>query len=186
MTTEDRAKLARMLEACGDLFNRSVSPGMIGLYADALGDWTPEQIGRAIRDYVASPRGKFFPMPADLVEQLRGDSKGAAAIALGTLRRAIRGVGRYQSVVFEGDPAIGQAVEDMGGWVAVCAMEEPGLSIQFERCYSTRHAKGETAGEIVCRGLHSVANLRIGREPEPVRIGHAPARLIALREESAA
>lgn len=175
-----------MVEACAALFNRTTTPGMVSLYIEALDGWSAQEIAAAFRSYMTGPAGKFFPLPAHLVEQLRGDPKGAAAIALGTLKRAISSVGRYQSVVFDCDPAIGQAVEDMGGWIAVCGMDETGLAIQFERCYSTRHARGEQAGETVCHGLHHQANVRIGQSPDPVRIGQAAARLVALTGGDAA
>jgi hypothetical protein len=181
MTAEDQARVTQMVEACAALFNRSTSPGMVLLYIEALSDYTADEIGRAFRRHMTGPRGTYFPLPAHLVEQLRGDAQGAASIALGTLRRAIQTAGSYRSVIFEADPVIGLAVESMGGWVAVCRMEEPGLSIEFGRVYATLHNRGERAEPVILPGLHGARNRRLGMADEPVRIGaSARDRLLAM------
>jgi len=168
---QDRARVAQMVEACAALFDRSTTPDMVSLYIEALDGFSVDEVAAAFRSYMTGPQGKRFPLPAHLVEQLRGSGIDAAALALGTLKHAIASVGRYQSVVFEGDPMIGQAVEDMGGWVAVCGMDETGLVIQFQRCYSSRHNRGEQVEPQVCHGLHARANERLGWSQHPVRIG---------------
>jgi len=123
----DRSDFSEMLTYVGALYGRDVSPGVIDLYWSALQQFDLSAVRQALDRHVKSPdAGQYMPKPADLIRMMGGTSSDAAMQAWAKVERAIRTVGGHESVVFD-DPLIHRAIDDIGGWIKLCAVLEDDL-----------------------------------------------------------
>ena len=134
----DKAGFVGMLTAVAGVYGRDVSPAMIDIYWAALAPYDLAAVRQAFDRHVKSPdSGQLMPKPADLIRMLGGTSQDAAAQAWAKVERAVRRVGGHDSVVFD-DPLIHRCVDDMGGWVKLCATLEDDLAFRardFQNLY---------------------------------------------------
>jgi hypothetical protein len=172
----DRVKFAERLFGLGALYGREVTEAQAELYFRALADYSDEQVAAGIDRHVKSPeRGRFWPLPADLILAIDGTIEDRARSALGVVCRLFRQVGRSPSIEFN-DPAIAAAIVALGGWerayFAHCA-DAAEFETRFVRFYRGAATDPATARDAprVCVGLdHRVAK-SLGRpDPEPIRI----------------
>jgi len=65
----------------------------------------------------------WMPKIADIVRMIDGSTQSAAATAWAKVMRAVGSVGQYQSLAFD-DPVIHLAIDETGGWISLCRIEE--------------------------------------------------------------
>lgn len=107
------------LAVAGELYGKSVSEAALRVWYRALREHSTEAIQRAFDAHFT--RGDpFMPKPSDIVRLIEGTSTDKAMTAWAKVEDAMRSHGAYKSVVFD-DPLIHHCVEQMGGWVTLCA-----------------------------------------------------------------
>jgi hypothetical protein len=173
----DRSAFVEMLTYVGALYGRDVSPGVIDLYWSALAPYDLPAVRQAFDRHVKSPdAGQFMPKPADLIRMLGGTSQDAAMQAWAKVERAVRRVGGHESVVFD-DAIIHRCVEDMGGWVKLCATTEEDLPFRARdfqalyRGFAMRREAPPYPAHLI--GRFEAQNRMAGQKvAEPVLIGN--------------
>ncbi len=179
MQTEDKAAFAALISDVLAFYRQNASEFALGVWWQACQGFDMDQVRKALTAHSMDPeRGKFCPMPSDMVRVLRGTQTDRSLIAWGKALDAIRRVGAYASVVFD-DGAIHAAIEDMGGWSKFCRSttdELPFLQKRFcdlHRTYSSRPDLPYPARLI---GEHEAINAHGGKEvAAPMLVGD-PAR----------
>jgi hypothetical protein len=171
MTPNDRTAFADLITGALAFWRQSVSPFSLSVWWQACSPFELEQVAKALTAHaIDADRGRFAPMPADIVRQLQGTQVDRSLLAWGKVYDAIRAVGAYRSVAFD-DPAIHAAVEDMGGWPTLCRSqvdELPHMQRRFcdlHRAYSARGEPDRYPPRLV--GEHEAANERAGKAVEP-------------------
>jgi hypothetical protein len=173
----DRSAFVEMLTYVGALYGRDVSPGVIDLYWSALAPYDLPAVRQAFDRHVKSPdAGQFMPKPADLIRMMGGTSQDAAMQAWAKVERAVRRVGGHESVVFD-DAIIHRCVEDMGGWVKLCATTEEDLPFRARdfqalyRGFAMRREAPPYPAHLI--GRFEAQNRMAGQKvAEPVLIGN--------------
>lgn len=174
MRKEDLEPFVRLMAETADLYSRErQSTAALKIYFAALADLAFEEFRRALSDHIRAC--KFYPRPADLLEQARGSAEDRAAIAWQRVLTAVREIGTWESVRFP-DPIIHYAVDRVGGWPRIgeiTAQEAP----HRERDFCGWYAKGEKSGvtwEHVSPQLPghlALENVRTGHEaPQPIDV----------------
>lgn len=140
MNKTELGKFAELWAGMAEMYGKSVSDAVIAMAYAALEKYDLADIRRAINAHVADPtRGQFLAKPADLILHMDGDPESRALQAWTKAEQAIGRVGPHQDVVFD-DIAIMAAIEDMGGWIQLCAVTEPELP--FRRQEFVKRYKG--------------------------------------------
>ena len=145
MTADDKRAFADLMTQALAFYRQEVSTFTLSVWWQACQPFSLEQVQKAFTAHATdAERGRFPPMPADIVKQLQGTQTDRGLLAWGKVLEAMQRVGAYQSVAFD-DPAIHAALEDVGGWTAACrtTMDElPFLQRRFtesHRAYTGRH-----------------------------------------------
>ena len=104
----------------------------------------------------------------------RAVSSTSGIVALTRLEDAMHRVGAYQSVVFD-DPVIHLAVDRMGGWPKLCAMEDNEwkfLRRDFERLYDAACREPVPVDQIPRRpcGVIELSNAANGHADRPIQM----------------
>ncbi|MGL4576992.1 MAG: DUF6475 domain-containing protein [Burkholderiaceae bacterium] len=175
MQPSDKSKFMEVLAGVHDFYGKDLSPFAMQVWLQAVASVDIDQVTKAFSAHLHDPeRGQFMPKPADLVRQLVGTHADRSLVAWGKVNEAMRAVGAYESVVFD-DPTIHAAIEDIGGWPAVCAGkvdELPHLQRRFcdsHRAYSKRPGHAYQAR---LPGIYEGQNATAGkRVAPPVLIG---------------
>ena len=129
---QKRVKLVKFLTACAELWNEEMTETKIALYWAVLKDYPEEDLDRAFVEVLR--KSKFFPKPADIVEEIEKLREGDPLLALHRLEETIERYGIYYSVSFI-DRKINTAVKALGGWVAVCNYDTRFLARDFQEVY---------------------------------------------------
>lgn len=185
MNTEDKRAFKELITQAMAFFRQDVSKFSVGVWWQACEPFSLEQVQKAFTAHATdAERGRFPPLPADIVKQLQGTQTDRGLMAWGKVLEAIQHVGAYQSVAFD-DAAIHAAVEDLGGWTTICrsTMQElPHLQRRFteaHRAYAGRQGFNFPAYLI---GESEAANRTAGKRVEPpVLIGDAKRAAEVLR-----
>lgn len=120
MNATDKPAFGALLTDALAFYRQDVSKFALGVWWEACSRFSMEQVGKALTAHAMDPeRGRFPPMPADMVRLLQGTQADRSLLAWGKVLEAIQRVGAYSSVVFD-EPSIHAAIEDMGGWCKVC------------------------------------------------------------------
>lgn len=99
--------------------------------------------------HIASDRR--FPVPADLINRIRGSVEERGKQALACVHETVREVGSYSTPVFA-DPAVSHAVSSMGGWVVFCGMPASTYKdTEFLRAYNAFAGESKP---VELRGIH--------------------------------
>lgn len=168
---QDTERFSEGMLVLGEAFGIEISNLKLKAYAQALSDFSDEQVEFAMVQALKSCR--FFPKPVELMELIEGKKQDHAELAWGKLLDAMGRIGRYQSVLFE-DPKIAKVVQLMGAWQKICESEEKVLQFvrkDFVSIYASLPGGG--APEVldgIC-AINASAGGFLGRIPEPVRIG---------------
>jgi len=146
MTRNDFATFSARLVVLAELFDAKFSEGKILLYFEALSDLPLERVIQALDE--AARRCSFMPKPADLRTMAIGDDEQTIELAWMMLRRAMRAVGSYSSLVVS-DPVLAEVITAMfGSWPAACAAE-----FSAEMWASKRKEFGRLYRVMAARGL---------------------------------
>lgn len=144
MKADDKGRFAELLTDALAFWRQDVSTFALTVWWQACQPFEFEQVSKALSAHAVCPeRGRFAPMPSDVVRVLQGTMVDRSLIAWGKLLDAMQRVGAYESVVFD-DGAIHAAVEDMGGWTATCRSRGEDLPhvqrrfCELHRAYSAR------------------------------------------------
>lgn len=181
MQSEDRGAFAELLQGALAFYGQEVTPFALGVWWRACQGVSLEQVREALTAHAMDPdRGHFPPKPADIVRVLHGTQSDRSLVAWGKVLDAMQRVGAYASVDF-GDPVIHCAIEDAGGWPAVCRTardELPFLQRRFCDAYRAYSLRGDAVRPAAyLPGVHEVENRAAGRPAdEPVRLGAAAQR----------
>lgn len=170
LAPHEKPDFVELLTQALGFYAQAVSPFAIGVWWQACQGVDLQQVRRALTAHAMDPdRGQFAPKPADIVRQLKGTAADRSLVAWGKVMDAIRRVGAYQSVAFD-DGAIHAAIEDMGGWPAVCRsqMDElPFMQKRFTDLHRAYSARPDATWPARLPGEHEVTNATIGHAPAP-------------------
>lgn len=184
MTSEDRAGFSRLITDVLGFYGQTVSDFAISVWWEACQPFSLEQVRKAMSAHATDPDvGRFAPKPADVVRALRGTHGDRSLVAWGKVHQAMSAVGAYESVVFD-DPAIHTAVEDIGGWTAICRGEIDELPhLQRRFCQSYQSAvRGERPHPPRLVGDYERLSAGTAHEPpKPVLIGDTDKCMAVLR-----
>ena len=142
---EQKKRFAMALSALAEYYGRELSDGVIALYWQGLSNFSIADIEAAIGRHIQNPdSGMWMPKIADIVRMIDGSTQSAAATAWAKVMRAVGSVGQYQSLAFD-DPVIHLAIEENGGWISLCRIEEaelPFVQKRFETSYRNYRVRG--------------------------------------------
>jgi hypothetical protein len=173
----DRADFRKLLTAALSFYRQDVTQFALDVWWATCERFDLEQVRKALTAHAMDPeRGQFPPKPADVVRALQGTHGDRALLAWSKAYEAIQRVGAYKSVVFD-DPAIHAAIEDMGGWPALCASTVDELPFLQKRFCDTYRAYALRPGHAYATRLIGRAEAENGVKgyaaPSPVLIGDA-------------
>jgi hypothetical protein len=138
MQNQDLIKFTAMLIEVGELYGKSITELLTDLYWQALNRFEFSAVKLALSAHINDPNhGQYFPKPADVVRFIEGSGEVKALQAWAKVYKAIVHIGAYQSVVFD-DPLIHAVLEDLGGWLKLCATntkELPFRANEFQQRY---------------------------------------------------
>ncbi len=178
MKATDAEAFAAILASIAQLYGKSFSKHLSDIYWNLLEPYSLSELEIALKAHLRNPNGgQFFPKPADLIRHLEGGSGTKALQAWTLVERAIRQIGTYQSLAFE-DPLIHAVIEDMGGWVKLCAIslkELPFCSLEFQKRYEGLVHKAPHRYPSYLPGVIECQNSSKGYAvSEPLLIGDLP------------
>lgn len=182
MQSTDRRAFGEFLTQVLAFYKQDASDFAMQVWWDACKPFDLEQVRKAISGHAMHPeKGQFCPKPADLVRELAGTHTDRALLAWGRVSRAMSDVGAYASVDF-GDPAIHATVRELGGWAAICRVENDEqhfLQKRFCDFYRTYTTRGAPDAPLQLQGAHDVTNAGLSlTSPDAVkRLADAPSNV---------
>lgn len=179
MRAADRAAFQALLTDALAFYRQDVSAFALSVWWQACAPFDLEQVRKALTAHAMDPeRGRFAPMPSDIIRVLQGTQTDRALVAWGKVHEGIKSAGAYASVVFD-DPIIHAVVVDLGGWVAVCRSTVDELShLQRRFCDSYRAyaRRPDVAYPPKLIGESEATNTHLGRaSASPLLLGDAQA-----------
>lgn len=179
MRADDRKAFQSLLSDAMAFYRQDVTPFSLSVWWQACQPFDLEQVRKAMTAHAMDPeRGQFSPRPADIVRALQGTNTDRALVAWGKVMEAMQHVGAYTSVAFD-DPLIHVAVEDAGGWVAICRGgidDLPHLQRRFCDTYRAYSRREDVQFPPYLRGAAEIENATRGyTSPEPLLIGNPDA-----------
>lgn len=176
MQPEDRKKFLTVLAGVHDFFGKELSPFAAQVWLQACEAYEVEQVTKALSAHLMDPeRGQWLPKPADIVRQLEGSFTDRSLVAWGAVYQAMKDIGAYRSVDF-GNPAIHQAIADMGGWTKICRAdlsELPHIQRRFCESFRAYAKRGTFDAPKSLPGEFELANAKLGSETKVYQIKHA-------------
>ncbi|HET6788018.1 MAG TPA: DUF6475 domain-containing protein [Aquabacterium sp.] len=171
MTESEKPQLLSLIADVMAFYNRDTSAFALSVWWNACKPFTLDQVRKALTAHTTdAERGRFPPLPADLVRVLEGTKTDRSLIAWGKVLDAIQRVGAYTSVVFD-DPLIHAAIEDLGGWIKTCRSEMAELGhverrfCESYRAYAARPVPTEFPAKLC--GCHELENRTNGQRVSP-------------------
>ncbi len=185
MQADNIPKFTVLMAGIGELYGKNISSQLIDIYWQVLKKYELHDVQCAFQAHVKNPDcGQFFPKPADIVRFIEGSGETKALMAWAKVDRAIVQVGRYQSVVFD-DPLIHVVIENMGGWVKLCAMNNeqmPFNANEFQKRYMGYVNKTPERHPKYLFGLSECENNKNGYEIQPpILIGNTEKAIEVLK-----
>lgn len=185
MNASDKRAFKDLITQAMAFYRQDVSTFSLGVWWGACEPFSLEQVSKAFTAHATdAERGRFPPMPADIVKNLQGTQTDRSLMAWGKVLEGIQRVGAYQSVGFD-DPAIHAAVEDLGGWTTICrsTMQElPHLQRRFTEAHRAYCGRQSFPFPAYLIGESEAANRTAGkRVAPPVLIGNAERAAEVLR-----
>ena len=185
MNADDKRAFKELITQAMAFFRQDVSKFSLGVWWQACEPFSLEQVQKAFTAHaIDAERGRFPPMPADIVKHLQGTQTDRGLMAWGKVLEGIQRVGAYQSVAFD-DPAIHAAVEDLGGWTTICrsTMQElPHLQRRFTEAHRAYCGRQSFPFPAYLIGESEAANRTAGkRVAPPVLIGNPERAAEVLR-----
>ena len=186
MLDSDRGRFLDLIGGVHDFYGKELTRFASDVWWRCCQASDFETISLAFSNHLSDPeRGQWMPKPADLVRQLDGTQSDRSRRAWGKVLDASQRVGAYQSIAFD-EAAIHAAIEDVGGWIAVCRTELdelPHLERRFCAAYRAYIAPGKlTSWSPKLLGQHDIDNNLKGYENQgAVLIGNAEKAREVLR-----
>ena len=184
MNNHEQATFAQLLTGMAAVHDKTLSKAVIDIYWQALQRFALTDVKRALQKHVNHPDGgQFMPKPADIIRLLEGSGEDKASTAWSKVDKAISQVGSYSSVIFD-DALIHAVIEDLGGWIKLCAETTEQLHfsrLQFQKRYQHFLIQAPKRYPKVLTGHIEAQNRRNGFEevPSPVLVGNKiKARLV--------
>lgn len=146
----------------GIFYNKNLDEDQARVYWRFLKHLSDEKFDFACKNIIQNfvPTSTVpFPLPPHFLQNCgeAGDTKSITAISI--LKRTIRKVGPYHSVLFK-DAALNYAVNSFGGWIAVCNWNDKDWDINEQRLINTYKAA-------LISGYNDVSHLSGIAEIEP-------------------
>lgn len=185
MNPKDKPAFAKLIGDVMAFYRQDVSPFAATVWWGACQSFDMEQVSKALTAHAMDPeRGQFPPKPADIVRLLQGTKTDRSLVAWGKVLDAMQRVGAYQSVCFD-EGLIHAAIEDVGGWVAICRSQMDELSHlerRFCQSYKAYAARGDVQFPPSLPGEHQLTNSKNGHSTaKPVLIGNPAAAKEVLK-----
>lgn len=186
---ETRKRFAGAISGAFVAVGKEAPPAQVLMvFFEVLKGYEIDEIERAAMGHLADPdSGMFAPKPADIVKRIDGNANSRATVAWSKVSKAIGKVGQYDSVAFD-DPLIHAVIEDMGGWVAICASSEDEIrfrAAEFERRYRGYTLTPPLRHVSHLPGIFETQNVISGFKPEPpMLIGDRQKALAVIRAGS--
>lgn len=162
------------------LYNEQLNPFTLKLYKSVFDkNFTDETLQQAVLKLVETRVYPTFPKPAEFLEVTKPnklDLEGQALIAANKLKKAIRGIGKYESVAFD-DYLIHKVIKaSYGSWVKICKVDmeelETFLKWDFPKLYKTYSTyKNLNDLPIYLVGSHESKNIALQTTPRIKYIG---------------
>lgn len=138
-------EFVRQIAAVYAFYGKEFNKLVLAVWWNALKHYDEAAVFDALGRHSVNPdNGQWLPKPADVVKLISGGTMDSALLAWSKVERGIRSVGPWKSVVF--DDAITHAViQDMGGWINLCATDErelPFKAKEFENRYRAYRTQG--------------------------------------------
>jgi Domain of unknown function (DUF6475) len=185
MKAEDKPAFAELLVNALAFWKQDVSTFGLTVWWEACRAFDLEQVTKSLSAHAVCPdRGRFAPMPADIVRLLQGTAVDRSLLAWGKVSDAMGSVGAYDSVCFD-DPAIHSAIVDMGGWPSLCRGSFDELShtqrrfCELHRAYSARGGD-EYSSYLV--GVFESTNRLEGRLVKPPKLIGDPQKALRIMD----
>lgn len=140
MKPNEKKAFFASLAVIAETVNRKISPVVMKAYWACLEPYPFSEVQRALEEVLKNPNVKkqlYFLSPKDVIEIIEGDTNEKSLMAWTEVRKAIREIGQYDSIIFS-DELIHAVISDMGGWIALCQCTEKELAFaqrDFERRY---------------------------------------------------
>ncbi len=166
--------LLSVMNAFGELYDKKISEGILGIYYDIFKDYSAYEFKTAAYKVIKSHVYNSIPKPGSILEYLEGTSDDKALIAWMLAQEAIAKVGYYDSPKFD-DPIISNCIVELGGWQWFCSVkttEIPFVERRFLDLYRLFMKRGCKSVELV--GFHNAGNRLKGYKEKvkpPVLIG---------------
>lgn len=175
MTQDQFDDFSAMLTGVCEMYNKSASPELIGIYWQLLNRYELADVQRAMHQHARNAdTGQYMPKPADIVKFIDGCSQSRAGTAWLKVDRAMRSVGGGDSVVFD-DPLIHAALAQLGDWPKLCQSPENELHFlqsKFEKHYQALVINQPQTWPRMLIGRYQAENALAGYNQEkPIPIG---------------
>lgn len=180
---KNKKLFAEYMATLSVIYDKEITKPLTDIYWKTLEPFSDEQCEAAFRNIIATC--KFFPKPAELLENIRGTTENRSAKAWIKVVRAIKGIGNYASVKFD-DPVIHSVLEFMGGWDKIWDWQTSEMvwkQKEFERLYGIMESKLDHP--LYLEGLAEKENIEKGLSKfnkPPIRIAETKTRDIKFIE----
>ena len=125
MNNSEKVAFAKILFGLAEIFGGEISETAVGLYFNALAEFTLDDVSAGISSVVKSRVYKSLPMPAEIIQAIDGgkDVKALSAwdAVLADVRRNGKRGGKFENYAIE------SAVRMCGGFDKICNTEESEL-----------------------------------------------------------
>lgn len=161
MEQSDKAEFSKAFLALGELYNREITPSLLGMYFEDLADYSIGAILSALRGHRRDPaRGQYFPKPSDIIEKLQGGAREQAQQAWPEVIRLAANSRAAKSQ----NPITEAVVAQMGGWLRIGKTDHgqfEWLQKEFVERYQTLSKRPELAEAELNRLRGPVSILRL-------------------------
>jgi len=138
MHISERDDFVKLLIGIAGMYRADLSEVVLKIYWKTLQRYSWQDVSNALFLHAQDPdTGQFMPKPADVIRIIKGNTQSQCLQAWSKVTRAIRTVGPYFSVVFD-DSTIHAVIDEMGGWVKLCRVNEKEISF-MAREFQTRY-----------------------------------------------
>jgi len=116
-----KTEIIKLLVLMAQLYNKNLTENIIEVYCDILEELSSEELNRAFKKIMKDPNQRFFPLPAEILQAAKEDSRSNKDLAMEVVSKifyAISKIGPYRSK--EARDHIGEigweVIQREGGW----------------------------------------------------------------------
>ena len=170
----NRKELSEVLFMFGEIYNKDITEGIIGVYFDIFKDYSANEFKKAAYNVIKTHKFTSIPTPAHILEYIEGTSDDKALVAWHLARQAVVDIGYYDSPKFK-NQIISNCIDAEGGWQEFCSIKTDNLPFAEKRfldLYRIFIKRGCKPIELV--GFHNANNRLKGYNEnvkKPVLIG---------------